>query len=105
MAQVFTSHLARLDIEDIWNHLADDDVEQADKFVQELSLIGEMLALNPHAGKLTGQLINSLRRFPFHRYIIYYFPVVEGIEIYRVIHSSRDIAGSAVFRYNKGASD
>jgi len=31
--------------------------------------------------------------FPFKKYHIYYFPIEDGVEIYRVLHGARDNEG------------
>jgi toxin ParE1/3/4 len=37
------------------------------------------------------ELAASLRSFPFGRYVIYYVPIEDGIDVVRVLHSARDI--------------
>lgn len=49
-----------------------------------------LLSRNPKIGRERNDLMISLRLFPFKNYNIYYFPIEAGVEIYRVIHSSRD---------------
>ena len=37
------------------------------------------------------ELAADLRSFPFGRYLIFYAPVDEGIDVVRVLHSARDV--------------
>ncbi len=46
--------------------------------------------MNPKIGRQRNDLIVNLRQFPFKNYNIYYFQTKNGVEIYRVLHSSRD---------------
>jgi toxin ParE1/3/4 len=41
------------------------------------------------------ELAAKLRSFPFGRYVIFYEPIKDGIDVVRVLHSARDI--DAVF--------
>ena len=36
---------------------------------------------------------DSLRSFPFRRYVIFYLPLPDGIDVVRVLHSARDVDG------------
>lgn len=40
-------------------------------------------------------LAPDVRSFPFGRYVIFYLPIDDGIDVVRVLHSARDI--DAVF--------
>jgi toxin ParE1/3/4 len=46
-------------------------------------------------GRARQELAASLRSFPFGRYVIFYVPIENGINVVRVLHSARDI--DAVF--------
>ena len=50
-----------------------------------------MLAENPNLGKSRSEVLVNLRSFPFKKYIIFYLPTDYGIEIFRVVHTSRNI--------------
>lgn len=55
--------------------------------MKKFRLLGE----NPLIGRKNDDLIIGLRLFPFKNYNIFYFQTEFGVEIYRVLHSSRDI--------------
>lgn len=42
-------------------------------------------------GRAREELAASLRSFPFGRYVIFYVPIEDGIDVVRVLHSARDI--------------
>lgn len=52
-----------------------------------------MLANNKQIGRRQDSFIIEMRMFPFKKYHIYYFPTDEGVEVYRVLHGSRDVEG------------
>lgn len=96
MAEVFRSNLAELDLLEIWHFIAEDSENAADRF---LNLIGEkceLLAEFPKMGRLREELAPGLRSFPVKRYVIFYRPVDQGIEVVRVLSGYRDI--EAIFR-------
>lgn len=50
-----------------------------------------LLAANPTVGRLRPELMEGLRSWNLHRFVIFYFPAEDGIEIVRVLHSAMDI--------------
>jgi len=46
-------------------------------------------------GRARDELATDLRSIPFGRYVIFYEPIDDGIDVVRVLHSARDI--DAVF--------
>jgi toxin ParE1/3/4 len=87
------SRFARRDLEEIWDYVNQDNSAAADALIKELLQKFKMLAQNPNLGKSRDEIIVNLRSFPLKRYIIFYVPNENGIEIFRVIHSSRNIEG------------
>lgn len=81
----------RDDIDEIWAFIADDDINEADKFIDSFEPIYDILAKNPHAGKARPEIMQGLRSFPHRTCVIFYFPTDDGVLIYRVLHSARDI--------------
>jgi toxin ParE1/3/4 len=49
-----------------------------------------MLAQFPDMGKKQDYLLQGLRSFPVKPYIVFYVKIVNGIEILRILHQSRD---------------
>jgi toxin ParE1/3/4 len=95
MARIGRRPLAAVDILDIWDHIAEDSIEQADRWIDRLDEKFELIATQPLMGRARDELAANVRSFPFGRYVIFYEPVEVGIDVVRVLHSARDI--DAVF--------
>lgn len=95
MVRILRRPLAGTDIDDIWDFIAEDSVTQADAWVDRLDTKLRLLATQPLIGRARSELSSGLRSQPFGRYVIFYEPLSDGIDIVRVIHSARDI--EAVF--------
>jgi toxin ParE1/3/4 len=87
--------LARGDLTEIWDYIADDNERRADAFVDLIDQKFQELARHPHMGRSRDELEESLRSFPVGRYVIFYRVILGGIEIIRVLHGSRDL--NAIF--------
>ena len=86
------------DLVDLADHIALDNIEAASRFLksaeesfrdlEHMPLMGS--AREYRSAEFTG--IRMWRVKEFRKYLIFYHPIEDGIEIIRVIHSSRDIA-------------
>lgn len=90
--------LARDDLSEIWDYIADDNERQADTFVDLIDQKFQELARHPNMGRSREELDEGLRSFPVGRYVIFYRIIPEGIEIIRVLHGSRDL--NAIFAFD-----
>lgn len=95
MPRVLRRPQAAEDIAEIWDYIADDSLAAADRFVDQLDKQFGLLAIQPRIGRARGELAPDVRSFPFGRYVIFYLPIDDGIDVVRVLHSARDI--EAVF--------
>ncbi len=91
MAHVTRRPLAAADILEIWDYIAEDSIEQADRWVDRLDEKLGLLATQPLMGRARGELAADVRSFPFGRYVIFYTTIAGGIDVVRVLHSARDI--------------
>ena len=91
MANIIKKPLAQNDLIEIWHYIADDNPERADKFLDTIGQKLNTLAENPNIGKPRDEIRPSLRSFPVGNYIIFYFPIENGVEIIRVLSAARDI--------------
>jgi len=91
MARVTRRPLAATDILDIWDHIAEDSLTQADRWVDRLDEKLRLIATQPLMGRARAEVRKDLRSFPFGRYVIFYVAIKDGIDIVRVLHSARDI--------------
>jgi toxin ParE1/3/4 len=81
---------ARSDLDDIWSYIAQDNIEAVDKLIRVIIFRFPKLAEMPLIGRSREELSLGLRSFPVGRYIIFYRPLKNTIEIVRVLHGARD---------------
>lgn len=93
MPTVSRRPLAALDIFETWDHIAGENMTAADRWVDELDAAFSRLSTQPMMGRARPEIAPDLRSFPFRRYVIYYVPLSDGIDVVRVLHSARDIDG------------
>ena len=82
---------AENDLDEIWWSIAQDSPENADRFLDRLQERLLALADFPKMGRSRDDLQAGLRSQPVGNYLIFYFPLADGIEIVRVLHGSRDV--------------
>jgi toxin ParE1/3/4 len=85
------SSQAEQDLEDIWTYLAEQDQIAADKQISQILNRFPMLAQFTDMGKKRNDLMKELRSFPVKPYLVFYTKITDGIEIFRVLHQSRDV--------------
>lgn len=85
------SHQSRLDLDDIWLHIASDNLTAADRFVDGLVGKFQTLAAQPGVGRLRDELDQGLRSFPVGNYVSFYRGIQDGIEVVPVLSGFRDI--------------
>jgi toxin ParE1/3/4 len=90
MKQYRVSDTARADLDEIWLFIAQDNPEAADRFIRLIVSRFPTLASMPYLGRQRAELSPGLRSFPVQRYIIFYHPREDGVEIVRVLHGARD---------------
>ena len=79
---------AEEDVRDIWLYIAADNINAADKLIDCFTELYERLAANPQMGPSQERYRPGLRCFPVGNYIIFYRPIDDGIEVYRVLHGA-----------------
>jgi antitoxin ParD1/3/4 len=93
MAEYSFSPEARLDLMDIWEYIARDNVSAADRVAQEIHDAVDMLARNPELGHFRSDLTSRAVRFwPIYSYLIVYDPSAQPLEIVRILSGYRDLA-------------
>jgi toxin ParE1/3/4 len=50
-----------------------------------------MLSMQPMMGQARDELAPRVRSLPFGRYVIFYQPLDDGIDVVRVLHAARDV--------------
>jgi toxin ParE1/3/4 len=90
MAQLLKRPAASADLEDIWWYVAQDSPAAADRLLDRIQEKLLSLSQFPHMGASRDDLIPRLRSFSVSNYLIFYFPLEDGIEVIRVLHGARD---------------
>ena len=83
---------ADLDLDDIWEYIAQDSVENSDNWDATLREAFALLGCTPAAGHTRRDLTDEAILFwPVGRYLIIYRPHLSGVEILGVTQGSRNI--------------
>jgi toxin ParE1/3/4 len=82
---------AERDLDEIWFHIAVDNIGAADELLNAIDHCCRLLARQPMMGRARPELAPDLRSFPVARYVIFYSPSADGVEVARVLHGARDI--------------
>jgi antitoxin ParD1/3/4/toxin ParE1/3/4 len=81
------------DIDEIWEFIAEDNLDAADRVRDEIFTACEKLAEMPGMGHLREDLADEpLRFWRVYSYLIIYRPDSQPLEIVRVLHGARDIS-------------
>ena len=91
MPRIRRRPLAGADIDETWDYIAEDSMGEADAWVDRLDAKLRLLAAQPLMGRARDELSPGVRSLPFGRYVIFYLPLSDGIEVVRLLHSARDI--------------
>lgn len=91
MARLLRSAQALRDLDDIWLHIAQDSINTADAWLDHLYDKALALSEHPLMGRSRPELGPEIRSLPVGAYMFYYRPLSDGIELVRVLHSSRDM--------------
>lgn len=93
MPDHFYSPEARLDLLEIWEFIARDNVDAANRVEQEIRLAVTRLAQNPELGHHRRDLTSKPVRFwSVYSYLIIYNPVPLPLEVVRILSGYRDLA-------------
>lgn len=96
--QIYLRPRAEADLDGHFLYIADDNPEAAARFLEALESAFRLLAENNEIGSLrdfNNPRLEGIRMWPVHgfeHYLVFYVPTTTGIDVVRVLHSSRDIA-------------
>ncbi len=83
---------AERDLDDLWEYIAQDSVDAADRLIAEIFEAFELLARNPGIGHKREDLTKFAVLFwPVGNYLIIYRTVGSLVEIVATVHGKRDI--------------
>ena len=91
MVRILIRPEAEKDLDDIWWYIAQDNLDNADRLLDEIDETSRKLARFKHMGRNRDELFPGLQSFPVGKYLIFYMPISGGIEIVRVLHGMMDI--------------
>jgi len=83
---------AKQDVNDIWDFIAADNMEAADRVLDALETAMLKLAKNPSIGHWREELADKGHRFVLvYSYLIVYRNETKPLQIIRVLHAARDV--------------
>lgn len=91
MAVIRKRPRALLDLADIWSYIAEDSVTNADRFAVRIDKTFRLVARRPGIGGARPELYPDLRSFVIGKYVVFYLPLKDGIDVIRILHGARDI--------------
>jgi len=91
MPKVLLSDLAKLDLEDIWSYIAQDNPKAADSLYDSMQEKFRSLSESPQIGRRRPEIGEGVRSLAAGNYVVFYRVVSEGVFIARVLHGKRDI--------------
>lgn len=91
MAELRLKPKAKHDLQDIWWFIAQDNLNNADKFIDRIYETLLVLADYPNMGVSRDELEYGIRSHTIGYYTIFYNPLEVGVEIVRILHGARDI--------------
>jgi toxin ParE1/3/4 len=97
MARLILSEFVEPELAAIWDYIAIDNLDAADKFLEAAQSTFQELARMPGMGRnrtFPQARLHNLRSFRIHgfeNYLIFYKPIQDGAEVFHVIHGARDL--------------
>jgi antitoxin ParD1/3/4/toxin ParE1/3/4 len=92
MTSFVLTPLARKDLEEIWDYLAAENRNAAERVLNEIEAAIGKLAQMPGLGHLREDLADRRHRFFLvYSYLIVYRSGTQPLEIIRILHASRDV--------------
>lgn len=90
MPRILKRPEAENDLDEIWLYIAQDNPQSADRFLDHINEKINGLAAFPKIGVSRDDIKEGLRVFPVGNYLIFYFPLADGVDIVRVLHGSME---------------
>ena len=91
MSAYVLTDAAERDLNEIWDYIADQSVEQADAVALEIREAIELLATAPGIGHRRADVKDESYRFwRANRFVIAYFPETRPLQVIRIVGGHRD---------------
>lgn len=91
MSRVRLTEPATQDLEEIYDYIALDNIEAAERLKNQIQRRWRAAAENPGIGRKRDEWRPILRSVREGNYLILYHQIEDGIEIVRIVHGARDI--------------
>ena len=91
MAKLIIVASAKRDLTDIFDYIARDKPIAAANWVDKIEEKCKLIASTPQFGEVRLEFGSEIRSSTVGRYVIFYRPIENGIEVLRVIAGDRDI--------------
>lgn len=82
--------LAKIDLDNLWFHIAQSSLTAADQYLSGLELAALRHAANPEMGRhepeLAERFADSIRSFRFRNHRLYYAVHLDEVRVIRVLH-------------------
>ena len=98
MPKCVLSEFVEPELDAIWEYIARDNIDAADRFLEAAFDTLQELARMPGMGRKRNfpqARLRDLRSFRvkgFENYLIFYSPIRDGIEVFHILHGARDLA-------------
>jgi toxin ParE1/3/4 len=90
MAGIIRTSAAEVDLADIWSHIADDNVDAADRLLGRIDTAFDLIAKSPEIGFTIEGIRAGVRCKPVKRnFLIFYEVIDDSVYILRVLHGAR----------------
>jgi toxin ParE1/3/4 len=91
MSRVIRTADSRSDLTAIWRYIARENEASADRWIDKIDRVLQLLASSPGIGEAVDHLRPGTRRFNVGSYQLFFEPLEDGIRLLRVYHASRRI--------------
>ncbi|WP_040764357.1 type II toxin-antitoxin system RelE/ParE family toxin [Novipirellula maiorica] len=91
MARLIVAPSAQQDLSDIYDYIARDKPIAAANWVEKIEEKCKLIAATPELGERRPEYGADIRSSVVGRYVIFFRPIENGIEVARVIAGDRDI--------------
>ncbi len=92
MKRFILTSRARQDVNEIWDYIANENIEAADRVLEALEHAMTKLAKNPGIGHWREELTDKQHRFFLvYSYLIVYRNLTKPLQVIRVLHAARDV--------------
>ena len=91
MSELLLVPRALADMDDIWLYIARDNMEAADRVIDNMRSRMSGLLRSPNSGRVRPELGEGIRSYPAGVYLIFYRTTSNGVVILRVMHGQRDL--------------